>query len=182
MKQHNILVSKPSSSSKGIPLSTDASCAFSNSYIFDSGASHHITYSCELFPYPSYCNISQITVGYSSQIDVRGLGTVQLDDGCINNVFLVLHISTNFLSIYQICHTGNWKTVEFSPNDVVIRELHNPETIVAFGQVDHGSCLYRFVGFESSSGSSFISHVDSLSRLWHEIFGDLNYRYLQQMS
>jgi hypothetical protein len=36
--------------------------------------------------------------------------------------------------------------------------------------------------FEPSSGSSFIAHVDSLSRLWHEIFGHLNYKYLQQLS
>ena len=42
--------------------------------------------------------------------------------------------------------------------------------------------MYKFDSFESSFGSSFISHVDALGRLWHEIFGHINYRYLQQLS
>lgn len=43
--------------------------------------------------------------------------------GYINNVLLVPEISANLLSIYQICHSGNGKTVEFSPNEVVIMIL-----------------------------------------------------------
>ena len=65
---------------------------------------------------------------------------------------------------------------------MVVRELQDPKRIVAYGQVDHGSRLYRFVGFETSSGQYFIAHVDSLSRIWHERFGHLKYRYLQQMN
>jgi hypothetical protein len=64
---------------------------------------------------------------------------MQLDDGCINDVLLVPDISTNLLSIYQICHSGDGKTIEFSPNDVVIRELHNPDIVVSSGRVDHSS-------------------------------------------
>ena len=94
---------------------------------------------------------------------------------------LVPEISANLLSIYQICHSGDRKIVEFSPNNVVVRDLQDPDTIVSHGQVDHGSRLYRFVGFETSSGQSFIAHADSLSRLWHERYGHLNDRYLQQM-
>jgi hypothetical protein len=107
---------------------------------------------------------------------------VQLDKGCINDVLLVPDISANLLSIYQICHSGNGKTIEFSPNDVIIRELQNPDIVVASGKVDHSSRLYKFASFESSLGSSFIAHVDALSKLWHERFGHLNYRYLQQLS
>jgi len=45
---------------------------------------------------------------------------MNLDDGCINDVLFVPNISTNTLSIYHICHYGDRKTLEFSPNDVVI--------------------------------------------------------------
>lgn len=58
MKKHNIPVSKPSSSSKGLALSARASHASSHNWIFDSGASHHMMHSKELLPSPSDYNIS----------------------------------------------------------------------------------------------------------------------------
>ena len=66
---------------------------------------------------------------------------MQLDDGCINNVLFVPEISANLLSIYQIFHSGDGKTIEFSPNNVVVRDLQDPDTIVADGKADHGSQL-----------------------------------------
>ncbi|XP_059073813.1 uncharacterized protein LOC131874448 [Cryptomeria japonica] len=39
--------------------------------------------------------------------------------------------------------------IEFSPYDVVIRELHYPDLVVATGSVDPDSRLYRSDGFES---------------------------------
>lgn len=67
---------------------------------------------------------------------------------------------------------------------MVIGDLHDPYLVVATGSVDLYSHLYRFDGFESSNspGVSLITHVDTVSRLWHESFGHVNYRYLQQMS
>ena len=127
-----------------------------------------MTHTSESLQSTSYCRISQIEVGNTSQLGIQGSSTVQIDDGCINNVLLVPDISSNFLSTYQICHSGDGKTIEFSPNNVVVRDLQDPDTIVAHGQVDHGSRLYKFDGFETSSSQSFIAHVDSLSRLWHE--------------
>ena len=75
MKQHNISVSKPSSSGKGHALFAQSSHASSNSWIFDSGASHHMTHTSESLQSPSDCHISQIEVGNSSQLDIQGLGT-----------------------------------------------------------------------------------------------------------
>ena len=73
-----------------------------------------MTHTSELLQSTSDCCISQIEVGNSSQLDVQGSGTVQLDDGYINNVLLVPEISANLLSIYQIFHSGDGKIVEFS--------------------------------------------------------------------
>jgi hypothetical protein len=102
MQQHKIYVSKPSSTGKGHALSARALYASLDSWIFDSGASHHMTHSNELLPSTSDCSISQISIGDSTQLDVLGSGTVQLDEGCINDVLLVPDISANLLSIYHI--------------------------------------------------------------------------------
>jgi hypothetical protein len=75
MQQHKISVPKPSSSGKGHALSAQALYASSNSWILDSGASHHMTHSHELFPSTSDCSISHIAVGDSTQLDVLGSGT-----------------------------------------------------------------------------------------------------------
>ena len=69
---------------------------------------------------------------------------------------MVLAISTNLLSIFQICHSSSRKKVEFSPHDVVIQDPHDPELIVAIGSVDLQSHLYQFDGFKSSDLQVFL--------------------------
>jgi hypothetical protein len=110
-----------------------------------------------------------------------GSSSVALAGGSLQDVLCVPEILTNLLSIYHLFHSGSGKTVEFSPHDVVIQDLHDSDMIVATGSVDTASRLYRFDGFESSNGtgSYLIAHVDLVSRLWHEQLGHVNYRYLQ---
>ena len=123
------------------------------------------------------CATTQIVVGNSSQLLVLGSSIVTLAGGSLQDVLYVLDILMNLLSIYQIFHSGSGKIVEFSPHDMVIRDLHDPEMIVSTGSADYASCLYRFDGFESSddTGSCYVVHVDSVSRLWHEHFRHVNY-------
>ena len=110
-----------------------------------------------------------------------GSSSIALVVGSLLDVFCVLDISVNLLSIYQICHSGSGKIVEFSPHDVVIQDLQDSEMIMDTRSVDSASHLYRFDGFESSddTGSCLVAHVDLISRLWHEHLGHVNYRYLQ---
>ena len=67
---------------------------------------------------------------------------------------------------------------------MVIWDLHGSKLIVATKMVDSTSHLYKFDGFESfdGTGSYLIAHADSMSRIWHEHLGHVNYKYLQQMS
>ena len=45
-----------------------------------------------------------------------------------------------------------------------------------------GLLLYKFNNFGSSPFPSvFVAHSDNFSKLWHERFGHLNYRSLQQL-
>ena len=66
MRKHKISVPKPSYASKGHALSSQVVYAYSNSWILDSGASHHMTHSHELFTSTSECSISRIAVGDST--------------------------------------------------------------------------------------------------------------------
>jgi hypothetical protein len=84
--------------------------------------------------------------------------------------------------VYQITHLGEGKTIEFSPHQVVIKDLKDPKHVLATIIVDDITKLYKFDNFGSSSFPSvFVSHSDDLRKLWHEWFGHLNYRSLQQL-
>jgi hypothetical protein len=84
--------------------------------------------------------------------------------------------------VYQITHSGEGKTIEFSPHQVVIKDLKDPKHVLATGIVDDITRLYKFDNFGSSSFPSvFVAHSDDLRKLWHERFGHLNYHSLQQL-
>ena len=81
--------------------------------------------------------------------------------------FLSLTYRRTYCIFIIFFHSSSGKTIEFSPHDVVIQDLHDSEMIVATGSVDSASRLYRFDGFESSNdvGSCLVVHAESISRL-----------------
>lgn len=110
MKKKNI------STRKGHALMAQVLSIFINHVILDSWASHHMTCSQYFLPYTSHSNISKIIVDESTQLEVFGSDTMELTNGCINNVLLVPKVYINLLSIYQICNFGDEKTMDFTPN------------------------------------------------------------------
>eukprot|EP00253_Pinus_taeda_P022187 PITA_22187 len=128
------------------------------------------------------CNTKNIYVGDDRSLNVVGTGTVHLDNGQFNDVLCVPTLPSNLLSVYQITHSGEGKIVEFSPHDVVIKDLRDPNQILATGIADDSTRLYKFHNFGSSNlPSVFVAHNDEVSKLWHERFGHLNYRSLQHL-
>ena len=95
----------------------------------------------------------------------------------ISMILCVPNLSCNLLSVYQITHSGEGKTIDFSPHQVVIKDLKYPKHFLATRIVDDITRLYKFDNF----GSSPVVHSDDLSKLWHEWFGHLNYRSLQKL-
>jgi hypothetical protein len=84
--------------------------------------------------------------------------------------------------MYQINHSGEGKIVEFSPHQVLIKDLRDPNHVIATKIVNDITRLYKFDNFGSSSFPLvFISHTDDLSKLRHERFGNLNYHSLQKL-
>jgi hypothetical protein len=190
MKKHNISIDSSSSSSHGHALSASGfsfntpstTTSSSDEWLIDSGASYHMAKDKAIFSSLNECNTKEIFVGDDRSLSVVGSGTIQVQNGHFNDVLCVPDLSCNLLSVYQITHSGEGKTVEFSPHQVIIKDLKDPKHVLATGIADDITRLYKFDNFGSSSFSSvFVAHSDDLSKLWHERFGHLNYRSLQQL-
>ena len=97
-------------------------------------------------------------------------------------MFYVLGLSSNLFSVYQMTHTRSPNKFIFSPNEVEISEISNGK-VIAKGFVDHISKVYKFSHFlPYSNPYALLNHANEASKLWHEIFGHLNYNYLSDLS
>jgi hypothetical protein len=83
-----------------------------DSWIIDSGASHHMVAKEEVFNSLSSCSGPPILMGDDNPIEVAGEGRVELPNGSFENVLHVPKISIILLSVYQITQTS--KRVEFT--------------------------------------------------------------------
>jgi hypothetical protein len=189
MKKHNINIdSTYSSSSHGHALSA-SSFSFNTTYtssfdewLIDSGTSYHMAKDKHIYSTLNECNSKKIFVGDDISLSVVGSRTVQVDNGHFSDVLCVPSLSCNLLSIYQISHSGEGKTIKFSSHQVVIKDLKDHKHVLATEIANDITRLYKFDNFRSSSFSSiFVSHSDDLRKLWHEQFVHLNYHSLQQL-
>jgi hypothetical protein len=187
-KKHNISIDSTSSHehtlfASGFSFNSNSTTtSSSDEWLIDSGASYHMDKDKAIFSALNECNTKKIFVGDDRSLSVVGSRTVQVDNGHFNDVLCVPSLSCNLLSVYQITHSGEGKTIEFSPHQVVIKDPKDPKHVLATEIADDITRLYKFDKFGSSSFSSvFVAHRDDLSKLWHERFGHLNYRSLQKL-
>jgi hypothetical protein len=72
--------------------------------------------------------------------------------------------------------------VEFTHDYVTIYDMHDNSKIVV-GEVNHQSHLYTFSRFiDKFDFDLLLTHGDNDIRLWHEIFGHLNFKYMQPLN
>jgi hypothetical protein len=192
MKKHNISTdsSSSSSSSHGHALSasgfsfntTSTTTSSFDEWFIDSRASYHMDKDKAIFYALNECNTKKIFIGDDRSLSVVGSGTIKVENGHFNDVLCVPNLSCNLLLVCQITHSGEGKTIEFSPHQVVIKDLKYPKHVLATRLADDITRLYKFDNFGSSTFSSvFVSHRNDLSKLWHEWFGHLNCCSLQQL-
>ena len=60
------------------------------------------------------CNTKQIFVGDDRSLSLVGSGTVPVENGHFNDVLCVPKISCNLLSVYQITHLAEGKTIHLT--------------------------------------------------------------------
>ena len=78
-------------------------------------------------------------------------------------------------------HTGVPKRVSFSPNDVEIIEIASRK-LIAKGIAIHHAKAYEFSHFVADAKPTpLLTHGNEVSRLWHERFGHLIFKYMQQL-
>ena len=82
----------------------------------------------------------------------KGKGRIDVDHG-FKDVFYVLGLAANLLSVYHMTHTGSHRKVFFSPNEVEILDISNGK-FIAKGVVDHSSKVYKFSHFLPFSNPS----------------------------
>jgi hypothetical protein len=95
------------------------------------------------------CNTKHIFVSDDIYLSVIGSRKIQLDDGHFNDVLCVPSLLCNLLLSYQITHSGEGKTIEFSPHQVVIKDLKYPKHVLETRIVDEITKLYNFDNFGS---------------------------------
>ena len=84
--------------------------------------------------------------------------------------------------MYHLTHTGSLNKVIFSLDDVEITEISNGK-VIEKGVVDHTSKVYMFSHFlPYSNPSALLIHANEQNKLWNEIFGHINYKYLSNLS
>ena len=83
-------------------------------------------YVLAMYPYSG----PSILMGDDSEIQVKVIGRIDLEDGYFNNVLRVLDIATNILFIYQMTHTRKPKRVTFTQNDVDISEIYTCQVVL----------------------------------------------------
>ena len=78
-------------------------------------------------------------------------------------------------------HIGSPKRVTFNSNSVEITEKSTGK-LVAKGIANYSTKAYEFSHFlPVSPPTALLSHANNTSKIWHEIFGHLNFRYLKQL-
>ena len=78
-------------------------------------------------------------------------------------------------------HIGEENRVTFTPYMVEIVEISSDQ-VVAIGYANHHERMYKFSNFlHTSNEQALLSHANENSKLWHEMFGHMNYKYLQAL-
>jgi hypothetical protein len=127
------------------------------------------------------CKGPPILMGNNSQFEVTDKGRIELRNKSFENVLHVPKLSVNLLSMYQMTKSSTGKRFIFTPDAVDIYDMQN-NSRVATGEVNHQSRVYTFSEFIEPDFALLLTHADEISRIWHERFSHLNFRYMQQLS
>jgi hypothetical protein len=146
-----------------------------DAWIVDSEASHHMVDSEEVYSSLDACKGLPILMGDNSSVKVSGKGRIELTNGSFENVLHLPKLYVNLLSLYQMKNYGTRKKFIFTPNSLDIYDMQT-NSRVSTSEVNHQSRLYTFSEFIEPDSTLLLAHDDESSRIWHERFGNLNFR------
>jgi hypothetical protein len=152
-----------------------------DAWIINSGASHHMAASKEVYSSLDACKRPPIFVGDNSSFEVTIKGRIELTNRSFDNVLHVPKFFVNLLSMYQMMNSGTGNKFIFTPNSLDIYDMKT-NSRVSIGEVNHQSRLYTFSKFIEPDSALLLTHADESSRIWKDRFGHLNFRYMQHIS
>ena len=117
-------------------------------------------------------------MGDNSSVEFTDKERIELTNGSFENMLHVPKLYVNLLSVYQMKNFGTGKKFVFTPNFMDIYDMKT-NSKVAIGEVNHQSRLYTFSEFIEPDFALLLTHANESSRIWHERFGHLNFRYMQ---
>jgi hypothetical protein len=120
-------------------------------------------------------------MGDNSPVEAIGKERIELTNGSFKNVLHIPKIYVNILSMYQMKNSHTGKRFIFTPDAVDIYGMQT-NSRVAIAEVNHQSTLYTFSEFIEPDSALLLTHVDESSRIWHERFDHLNFKYMKQLS
>lgn len=144
----------------------------SDSWIIDSGATHHVCHDKNLFEMLSEDVHSSVTLPTGSGVQIAGIGSLKLSEYLIlKNVLYIPDFRLNLLSVSQLTKDLGYR-VSFDTTSCVIQD---PIKGLMIGQGEEIANLYFLdvaFGLKTfSQPSSFISTVVVDSALWHNRLG-----------
>ena len=120
-------------------------------------------------------------MGDESQIPVVGRGSIKIQHGEFKNVLYVPSLVVNLLYVYHMTHTSSPKRVTFDSETIEITEKATGQLIVK-GISNHSTKAYELSHFlHVSRPTALLYHANNTSKIWHERFSHLNFKYLQQL-
>ncbi|CAA7046104.1 unnamed protein product [Microthlaspi erraticum] len=144
----------------------------SESWIIDSGATHHVCHDKRLFSMLSENVHSSVTLPTGSGVQITGIGSIKLSEYMIlKNVLYIPDFRLNLLSISQLIKDLGYR-VSFDSVSCVIQD---PIKGLMIGQGEEVANLYvldvEFGLQQSSQHSSFLCNAVVDSELWHNRLG-----------
>jgi hypothetical protein len=94
-----------------------------DTWIVDSGASHHMAALEAVYSSLDACKGPPILMGDNSFVEVTCKGRIELTNESFENVLHVPKLSVNLLSVYQMTNSDTGKKVIFTPNSVDIYDI-----------------------------------------------------------
>lgn len=118
-----------------------------------------------------------VTFGDGNVTKVVGKGTLNVPNmPVIEDVFYVVGLKHNLLSISQIC--DKYHVVNFSSLGC---EISKNEKIILRGLITNDNCYVIGNHKKSSSSTYYITHLDE-AQLWHQRLGHVNFRDLSKLN
>jgi hypothetical protein len=146
-----------------------------------SGASHHMDASKVFNSFLDACKGPPIPKRDNYSFEVSGKGRIEITNRSFENVMYIPKLSVNLIFMYQMKNFDTKIKFIFTPNFVDIYDMQT-NSRVANDEVNHQSRLYTFSEFIEPDSALVLINADESSRIWHKMFGHLNFRYMKQIS